>query len=119
MKIEDLKLNKEQLEAVKQTEGPVIVFAGAGTGKTRTLTSRVAYMISECGIDPKSILAITFTKKATNEMRERIHALIGSDANKVTISTIHALCAKILRQTIHVLGYQNNFEIIDDEKWDW
>lgn len=115
MKIEDLKLNKEQLEAVKQTEGPVIVFAGAGTGKTRTLTSRVAYMISECGIDPKSILAITFTKKATNEMRERIHALIGSDANKVTISTIHALCAKILRQTIHVLGYQNNFEIIDDE----
>ena len=115
MKIEDLNLNKEQLQAVLQTEGPVIVFAGAGTGKTRTLTSRVAYMIDNVGIDPKSILAITFTKKATNEMRERIHALIGPNASKVTISTIHALCAKILRQTIHVLGYQSNFEIIDDE----
>ena len=114
MNLEDLNLNKEQMAAVKKIEGPVIVFAGAGTGKTKTLTSRIAYMISE-GINPKSILAITFTKKATNEMRERVHALIGSDASKVTISTIHALCARILRQTIHAIGYKNNFEIIDDE----
>lgn len=113
--IENLNLNKEQLEAVRQIEGPVIVFAGAGTGKTKTLTSRIAYMISEANIDPSHILAITFTKKATNEMRERVHKLCGDKANKVTISTIHALCAKILRQTIHVLGYKNNFEIIDEE----
>ena len=114
MNLAQLNLNPEQLEAVMRIEGPVIVFAGAGTGKTKTLTSRIAYMISQ-GINPKNILAITFTKKATNEMRERVHNLIGSDASKVTISTIHALCARILRQTIHVLGYQNNFEIIDDE----
>ena len=117
MDIKDLNLNKEQLAAVKQVEGPVIVFAGAGTGKTKTLTSRIAYMISNCNIPAKNILAITFTKKATNEMKERVIKLASSniDAHLVNISTIHALCAKILRQTIHILGYQNNFEIIDDE----
>ncbi len=109
------KLNDSQLEAVKTVEGPVLVFAGAGTGKTRTLTSRITYMIKECGIAPYNILAITFTKKATNEMRERIEASVGELARFVGISTIHALCAKILRQTIHVVGYSNNFEIIDDE----
>ncbi len=113
----DLKasLNKEQIQAVKAVEGPVIVFAGAGTGKTKTLTYRVAYMIDECGIDPSHILAITFTKKATNEMRERITNLVGPAAGHVTISTIHALCARILRQTIDKLGYSRQFEIIDED----
>ncbi len=108
-------LNKEQRAAVEKVEGPVIVFAGAGTGKTRTLTTRIAYMITEKDIDPKNILAITFTKKATNEMRERVIKLSGINAKYVTISTIHAFCARILRQTISKLGYSLNFEIVDEE----
>ena len=108
-------LNKEQRTAVEKVEGPVIVFAGAGTGKTRTLTTRIAYMITEKDIDPKNILAITFTKKATNEMRERVIKLSGINAKYVTISTIHAFCARILRQTISKLGYSLNFEIVDEE----
>ena len=108
-------LNKDQRAAVERVEGPVIVFAGAGTGKTRTLTTRIAYMITEKDIDPKNILAITFTKKATNEMRERVIKLSGINAKYVTISTIHAFCARILRQTISKLGYNQNFEIVDEE----
>lgn len=108
-------LNKEQLEAVQAIEGPVMVFAGAGTGKTRALTARIAYMISEKNIMPYNILAITFTKKATNEMRERVSKIVGDKAKYVHISTIHALCAKILRQGIECLGYTREFEIIDDE----
>ncbi len=108
-------LNKEQLEAVKAVEGPVMVFAGAGTGKTRALTARIAYMIQEKKIMPYNILAITFTKKATNEMRERVANIVGDGAKFINISTIHALCAKILRRGIDVLGYTKDFEIIDDE----
>lgn len=108
-------LNPQQQEAVKAVDGPVIVFAGAGTGKTRTLTSRIAYMISERNIPAKQILAITFTKKATNEMRERIFALAGTSAGEVFISTIHAFCASVLRKFIGLIGYKQNFEIIDDE----
>mgnify|MGYP003296583255 CR=1 FL=1 len=106
-------LNKEQLAAVKAVDGPVMVFAGAGTGKTRALTARIAYMIQEKNIMPYNILAITFTKKATNEMRERVIKLSGINAKYVTISTIHAFCARILRQTISKLGYSLNFEIVD------
>ena len=108
-------LNKDQRAAVEKVDGPVIVFAGAGTGKTRTLTTRIAYMITEKDINPKNILAITFTKKATNEMRERVMKLSGVNAKYVTISTIHALCARILRQTISKIGYGLNFEIVDEE----
>ena len=108
-------LNKDQRAAVEKVEGPVIVFAGAGTGKTRTLTTRIAYMITEKDINPKNILAITFTKKATNEMRERVMKLSGANAKYVTISTIHAFCARILRQTISKIGYGLNFEIVDEE----
>ena len=108
-------LNKDQRSAVEKVEGPVIVFAGAGTGKTRTLTTRIAYMITEKDINPKNILAITFTKKATNEMRERVLKLSGVNAKYVTISTIHALCARILRQTISKIGYSLNCEIVDEE----
>lgn len=108
-------LNKEQLEAVKTVDGPVMVFAGAGTGKTRALTARIAYMIQEKNIMPYNILAITFTKKATNEMRERVSNIVGDKAKYINISTIHALCAKILRLGIDAIGYTKDFEIIDDE----
>ena len=97
-------LNQEQLEAVKTVEGPVMVFAGAGTVKTKTLISRIVYMVKECNIRPFNILAITFTKKATNEMRERLAALLEDDAKLVHISTIHSLCAMILRRHAPKLG---------------
>ena len=108
-------LNKEQLEAVKAIDGPVMVFAGAGTGKTRTLISRIVYMVKECNIRPYNILAITFTKKATNEMRERLNSVIGNEARFVHISTIHSLCAMILRRNATKLGYSRNFEVIDED----
>lgn len=107
-------LNQEQIAAVKQVKGPVIVFAGAGSGKTRTLTYRIAYMIKEKNIPPFTILAITFTNKATNEMKNRLNKLIGEDANGLTVSTFHSLFAKILRQEIHHLGYSRSFKIIDE-----
>lgn len=108
-------LNEEQRRAVTSIEGPVMVFAGAGTGKTKTLTARIAYMVLEAKIRPYHILAITFTKKATNEMRERLMGLLDEDATSLNISTIHSLCVKILRRYIDKLGYSRNFEIIDDE----
>ena len=107
-------LNEKQVEAASLIDGPVIVFAGAGTGKTRTLTYRVAHMV-DSGISPNNILAITFTNKATNEMRDRLDTLLGSDAKFLTISTFHALCARILRKDIVSLGYDRHFEIIDEE----
>ncbi|MCM1259879.1 MAG: ATP-dependent helicase [Prevotella sp.] len=108
-------LNPEQKEAVQTVDGPVMVFAGAGTGKTKTLISRIAYMIEACHIAPYHILAITFTKKATNEMRERLSAMIGEQARFVHISTIHSLCARILRRNAEALGFLKNFEIIDED----
>lgn len=108
-------LNEEQIKAVKTIDGPVMVFAGAGTGKTKTLTARVAYMVTECGIKPYNILAITFTKKATNEMRERLTGILDEQAKYLNISTIHSLCVKILRRYIDRIDYKRNFEIIDDE----
>ncbi|MDD3999552.1 MAG: exodeoxyribonuclease V subunit gamma [Bacilli bacterium] len=109
-------LNKQQHEAVITTEGPVMVFAGAGSGKTRTLTYRVAYMIDKGKIEPGKILAITFTNKATNEMRDRLINLIGPLSYDVTISTFHSLCARILRREISVLGYTSSFSIIDEDE---
>lgn len=108
-------LNKEQLEAVKTVDGPVMVFAGAGTGKTKTLISRIVYMVKECNIKPFNILAITFTKKATNEMKDRLNVAIPDDAKFVHISTIHSLCAKILRRNAEHLGFAKNFEVIDED----
>ena len=108
-------LNNEQLNAVKDVNGPVIVFSGAGTGKTKTLTARVAYMISNCNIKPYNILAITFTKKATNEMKERLEGILDDQAKFINISTIHSLCVKILRRFADRLGFTKSFEIIDDE----
>ena len=89
------QLNKEQLSAVEAVEGPVMVFAGAGTGKTKTLIARIVHMINDCGIAPKNILAITFTNKAANEMRERIKLATSDPDCQVNISTIHSLCASV------------------------
>ena len=109
-------LNEKQKEAVLAIEGPVMVFAGAGSGKTRTLTYRVAYMIDQKKIKPYHILAITFTNKATNEMKDRLLNLVGTDSYDVTISTFHSLCARILRREIPVLGYDRSFNIIDEDE---
>jgi len=110
----DAILNKNQQLAATTFNGPIMVFAGAGSGKTRTLTYRVANMINS-GISPYNILAITFTNKATNEMKERLYNVVGGKIKFATISTFHALCAKILRQDIEPLGYKKSFEIIDEE----
>ncbi len=109
-------LNKEQLSAVMAVEGPVMVFAGAGTGKTKTLIARIIHMIEDCNIEPRRILAITFTNKAAREMRERIKNSLSSDKGYVNISTIHSLCARILRRNIAKLGFKEEFEIIDEDE---
>ncbi|MEO8351781.1 MAG: UvrD-helicase domain-containing protein, partial [Chthoniobacteraceae bacterium] len=107
-------LNPEQESAVRTTDGPLLILAGAGTGKTRVITMRAAFLISQ-GVDPGSILAVTFTNKAANEMRERLAAMIDkAQAKKVTMSTFHALCVRILRQDIEKLGYKRNFSIYDE-----
>lgn len=108
-------LNHEQMQAIKDVNGPVIVFAGAGSGKTRTLTYRVAYMITEHNISPFNILAITFTNKATNEMKERLQKFLDIDTKHLTICTFHALCAMVLRREITALGYKQDFSIVDEE----
>ena len=108
-------LNKEQLEAVLAVNGPVMVFAGAGTGKTKTLITRIEHMVKDENIMPNNILAITFTKKATNEMRERLNQALEGDGRYVHISTMHSLCAMILRRNASLVGYARNFEVIDEE----
>ena len=107
-------LNPEQLEAVRTTEGPVLVLAGAGTGKTRVITARIAYMIEQ-GIDPASILGVTFTNKAAKEMRERIQKIVPAEAAAaVTLGTFHSFCARVLRRDIRYAGnYNSNYSIAD------
>ncbi|WP_297992916.1 DNA helicase PcrA [uncultured Clostridium sp.] len=111
----DLKslLNKEQYEGAVTVEGPVLILAGAGSGKTRVLTHRMAHMIEDLNIFPYKILAITFTNKAAKEMQERVHALIGDKVNDMWISTFHSTCVRILRREIEKLGYKRNFTIYD------
>lgn len=106
-------LNKEQLEAVKTIEGPLLILAGAGSGKTRVLTYRIAHMIKDIGIYPSQILAITFTNKAAGEMKERVRKLIGDEAENMWISTFHSSCVRILRREIDKLGYNKDFAIYD------
>jgi DNA helicase-2/ATP-dependent DNA helicase PcrA len=107
-------LNPEQRAAVETTEGPLLVVAGAGSGKTRVLTHRIAYLIGVCGIAPESILAVTFTNKAAGEMRERVHQLLGVEAEKVWLSTFHSACVRILRRDIGHLGRSPGFVIYDE-----
>lgn len=111
----DLKslLNKEQYEAATAIDGQVLILAGAGSGKTRVLTHRIAYMMGDLEIKPYNILAITFTNKAAAEMRERVRALVGEEANRMWISTFHSTCVKILRREIDKLGYKKDFTIYD------
>ena len=106
-------LNPAQREAVLTTEGPLLVIAGAGSGKTRVLTYRVAHLISACGVQPNEIIAITFTNKAAGEMRDRLEGLLGTVARAIWILTFHAACGRILRREAARLGYKSNFSIYD------
>lgn len=106
-------LNNEQKKGVFTTEGPVLILAGAGSGKTRVLTHRVAYLIEECGINPYHIMAITFTNKAAGEMRERIDDMVGYGSESIWVATFHSTCVRILRRYIDRLGYDTNFTIYD------
>lgn len=106
-------LNPQQKKAVQCTEGPLLVVAGAGSGKTSVLTRRVAYLIEEKGVAPWNVLAITFTNKAATEMKERVQKLLGPAADSVWMSTFHALCVRILRRDAEKIGYSNNFSIAD------
>ena len=108
-------LNSEQLKAVKHNNGPLLILAGAGSGKTKVLTMRVANLINEYNVKPSEILAITFTNKAANEMKERIHNVLGSVADNVRICTFHSFGLFILRREYEYIGYERNFTIIDSE----
>ncbi len=106
-------LNPEQQRAVKTTEGPLLLMAGAGSGKTRVLTHRIAYLMVEKRVNPYNILAITFTNKAAREMKERIYKMMGGAADEIWISTFHSMCVRILRRDIDRIGYNRNFTILD------
>src|SRR5881409_1004942 len=106
-------LNDAQREAVVATEGPLLVVAGAGSGKTRVLTYRVAHLVNAVGVKPNEILAITFTNKAAQEMKTRLEDLLGGAARAIWILTFHAACGRILRREAPRLGYRSNFTIYD------
>ena len=108
-------LNAPQREAVQHTEGPLLVLAGAGSGKTRVLTHRIAYLIEEKGVNPWNILAITFTNKAAGEMRDRVDRIVGYGAESIWVSTFHSACVRILRRHIDLLGYDTSFTIYDTD----
>jgi len=109
------KLNAEQKSAVKATEGPVLIFAGAGSGKTRVLTHKIAFLIDDCGYSPEDILAVTFTNKAADEMKERVGKIVKTDVSAMSIGTFHSICARILRKEIHHLGFTPSFAIYDPQ----
>lgn len=108
-------LNEEQKQGVFTAEGPVLLLAGAGSGKTRVLTHRIAYLIDEMGVQPWNIMAITFTNKAAGEMRERVDRIIGHGSEQIWVSTFHSTCVRILRRYIDRLGFDNNFTIYDTD----
>ncbi|HOO10640.1 MAG TPA: UvrD-helicase domain-containing protein, partial [Cyclobacteriaceae bacterium] len=108
-------LNAPQLEGATNTEGPCMIIAGAGSGKTRVLTYRIAHLIDAKGVDPFGIMALTFTNKAAKEMRHRIEGVIGTDARNIWMGTFHSVFARILRAEAHHIGYPNNFTIYDTD----
>src|SRR6478609_6985528 len=106
-------LNDEQREAVLRIQGPLLILAGAGSGKTRVITSRIAYLVGNGHAQPWEILAVTFTNKAAEEMRERVGHLLGADCSRMWISTFHALCARLLRREAPAIGLSRDFVIYD------
>ena len=106
-------LNDKQYEAVINTDGPCLVIAGAGSGKTKVLTHKIAYLLNEKDIKPWNILSITFTNKAANEMKERVEKLVGEAAKDIWMGTFHSICVKILRSFIDRIGYEKSFIIFD------
>ncbi|MDQ7176505.1 UvrD-helicase domain-containing protein, partial [Staphylococcus chromogenes] len=106
-------MNSEQSEAVRTTEGPLLIMAGAGSGKTRVLTHRIAYLLDEKDVSPYNILAITFTNKAAKEMNARVEHLVGEEAQVIWMSTFHSMCVRILRRDADRIGIERNFTIID------
>ena len=108
-------LNPMQMEAVEHTEGPLLILAGAGSGKTRVLTHRIASLIRDKGVNPWNIMAITFTNKAAGEMRERVDKIVGYGSERIWVSTFHSSCVRILRRHADRLGYANNFAIYDTD----
>ncbi|SUK56495.1 ATP-dependent DNA helicase UvrD/PcrA [Staphylococcus aureus] len=105
-------MNTEQSEAVKTTEGPLLIMAGAGSGKTRVLTHRIAYLLDEKDVSPYNVLAITFTNKAAREMKERVQKLVGDQAEVIWMSTFHSMCVRILRRDADRIGIERNFTIM-------
>ena len=108
-------LNEQQKRGVFTTKGPVLLLAGAGSGKTSVLTNRIAYLIRDQGVNPWNIMAITFTNKAAGEMRDRVDAIVGHGSESVWVSTFHSTCLRILRRYIDRLGFDNHFTIYDTD----
>src|ERR1700688_781363 len=106
-------LNTEQREAVLHIDGPLLILAGAGSGKTRVITSRIAYLIGDGHAGPENVLAVTFTNKAAEEMRGRVEALLGSECGRMWVSTFHSLCARFLRREAPAIGLSRDFVIYD------
>ena len=108
-------LNERQKEAVLYNEGPLLIIAGAGSGKTKALTTKIAYLLEEKEVSPYNILAITFTNKAAKEMKDRLYTLVGDLSKKLQVSTFHSFGLKLLRENFEVLGYDKNFNIMDSD----